>query len=300
MKQRLITGTCYVALLVGFFLLKIYLPDVTLGGVFLPLGSIAFDILLYAFCVVGAYEMVRALGDKLTKACKVVAMLFACLYIPAYDVSVYVVGYDRLSVFGVSFFIVSVVLCSLLVLQYEKTTLENIGCALLACVYPTVLIGIMVLCNHLSNYSDLALLFIFVISPCADSLAYVFGVLLGKKFPQKMSPDISPKKTVIGGIGGVVGGVLGAVVLFFLYNLAHGNAMPYAQLPIYVLVGAGAALFTEFGDLVESAIKRKQDLKDMGDIMPGHGGVLDRIDGTMYAAVLVYAVFYILLSINVL
>ena len=102
--------------------------------------------------------------------------------------------------------------------------------------------------------------------------------------------------------GGVVGGVLGALVLFFIYNLVKlgPDALPYMHLPVYLLVGAGAALFTEFGDLVESAVKRKENIKDMGDIMPGHGGVLDRIDGTMYAAVLVYTVFYILVSINVL
>ena len=294
MKQRLITGTCYVVVLIAFFLLKAYLPA--------PWGVLSFDALLYAFSVIGAYEMIRALGDRLTKAQKVISQLFAVFYIPAYDISVFAVGYEHLSVMGVSFFIVSTVICSLLVFRYEETTLESVGCALLACVYPTLIIGTMVLCNHLSEYSDLALLLIFVISPCADSLAYVFGMSLGKKFPQKMSPDISPKKTVIGGIGGVVGGVLGALVLFFIYNLVKlgPDALPYMHLPVYLLVGAGAALFTEFGDLVESAVKRKENIKDMGDIMPGHGGVLDRIDGTMYAAVLVYTVFYILVSINVL
>lgn len=292
MKQRLITGSCYVAILVGFFLLKIYLPE--------PWNALSFDLLLYAFSVIGAFEMIRALGDKLTGAQQIICFLFAALFIPAYEISMYCFDYDRLSVMAVSSFIVAVVLCSLLVVQYEKTSLESVGCSLLACVYPTVLIGILVLSNHLKTYSDLALLFIFVVSPCADSFAYLFGVAFGKKFPKKMSPHISPKKTVVGCIGGVIGGMLGALVLFFLYNLAYGGVMPYETLAVYLLVGAGESLFTEFGDLVESAIKRKVDIKDMGKIMPGHGGVLDRIDGTMYAAVLVYSVFFILLGINVL
>ena len=301
MKQRLITGIGYVAVIIGFFLLKIYLPDQPLsGGGVILWGDLSFDLLLYVFSIVGTYEMIRALGNRLTKSQRVVAQLFSIVFIPAYDISTYVFNYDRLTVMGVSFFAASVVLCSLLVLQYEKTSLESVGCALLACVYPTVIIGVMVLCNHFPEHSVLAMLFIFVISPCADSLAYVFGMLLGKKFPQKMAPDISPKKTVVGGIGGVVGGVLGAIILFFAYNLVTvGTAIPYEQLPVYILIGAGAALFTEFGDLVESAIKRKQDIKDMGKILPGHGGILDRIDGTMYTAVLIYAVFYVLLRINV-
>ncbi len=292
MKQRLITGMGYVAALVAFFLLKIYLPY--------PWNFLSFDVLLWLFSVVGTYEMLRALGGKMTAAERVIVLLFSVFYIPAYDVSVYAVHYDRLSVMGVSFFLVSLVLFALLVVQYEKTSLESVGCSLLACVYPTLFVGTIVLCNHLTEYSALALLFVFVISPCADSLAYVFGISLGRKFPRKMSPHISPKKTVVGCVGGIVGGVLGALVLFFLYHLAVGDALPYENLWIYLLIGAGASLFTEFGDLVESAVKRKEGIKDMGNILPGHGGILDRIDGTMYAAVFVYAVFYILIGINIL
>ena len=58
-----------------------------------------------------------------------------------------------------------------------------------------------------------------------------------------------------------------------------------------MLIGLFAALATAFGDLVESAIKRKKGIKDMGNIMPGHGGILDRIDGTLFATVVVYAAF---------
>lgn len=304
MKKRLITGACYVAVLIGFFLLKVYIPDISNGrGGTLSLGDICFDVLLYAFSILGAYEMTRALGNRLTFSCKAIAILFAVCYIPAYDISTYLFDYDRLTVMGVSFFIVSVILCSLLVVQYDKITLENIGCGLLACAYPTVLLGAMVLCNHFEPYlmesgkylavSDLSILFIFVISPCADSLALVFGLLLGKRFPQKSSPHISPKKTVVGCIGGVVGGVVGAIVLFFVYNGVVFKEFDFTYFPLFILIGAGAALFTEFGDLVESAIKRKEGIKDMGNILPGHGGILDRIDGAMYAAVFVYMIMYI-------
>lgn len=307
MKKRLITGVCYVLVLIDFFLLKVYMPDISNGrGGTISLGDICFDVLLYAFSIIGAYEMTRALGNRLTFSCKFIAILFAVCYIPAYDVSTYAFGYDRLTVMGVSFFIVSVVLCSLLVLQYESITLENIGCGLLACAYPTVLLGAMVLCNHFEPYlldsgeflavSDLAVLFVFVVSPCADSLALVFGLLWGKRFPQKAAPLISPKKTVIGCIGGVVGGILGAIVLFFVYNAIVFGSFDFSLFPLYILIGAGAALFTEFGDLVESSIKRKEGIKDMGNILPGHGGILDRIDGSMYAAVFVYMVMYLAFS----
>ena len=109
-----------------------------------------------------------------------------------------------------------------------------------------------------------------------------------------MAPKLSPNKTVIGGIGGLVGGMLGAVILYFSYNAVCGSMdSMYVWLPVYVVTGLIAAAATALGDLVESSIKRKVGIKDMGKIMPGHGGVLDRIDGTIFTTLAVYLVFTI-------
>jgi phosphatidate cytidylyltransferase len=284
MKQRLITGTCYVLVLLGFFGLKIFLPSIW--------GTVAFDALIYLFTLFGTAEMLRALGERTTLAERMLVLLFAALFLPAFDVGVYLFRLSDFFIIGAGVMIISILLIALLVLRHEETSLESVGCSLLACAYPVLLLSGMALCNHLYKYSDLAILFIFVISPCADSIAYVFGMALGKKLPKKMSPVISPKKTVIGGIGGIFGGVLGAVALFFIYNAVKGS-FNFLQLPFYVLLGVAAAVATEFGDLVESAVKRKAGIKDMGNILPGHGGILDRIDGSIYAALVVYIAAYI-------
>jgi phosphatidate cytidylyltransferase len=71
----------------------------------------------------------------------------------------------------------------------------------------------------------------------------------------------------------------------------------WTWLGVYVAIGALAALANAFGDLVESAIKRKVGIKDMGKILPGHGGILDRIDGTLFAAITVYIVFVIVFAL---
>ena len=68
-------------------------------------------------------------------------------------------------------------------------------------------------------------------------------------------------------------------------------------LPVYLVIGLFSAVATAFGDLVESCIKRKVGLKDMGKIMPGHGGVLDRIDGTLFASIVVYFAFILLRAV---
>lgn len=293
MKIRLISGTCYVLLLAAFFCLKI----------FLPYGDFYFDGLLYAFALIGTFEMLRAVKEKTTKAERALVYAFTAIAIPASVVSqqFYGIGFSALAV---CFFALAVVLLSLLVIRHEETSLEGLGLSFLSAVYPTVFLTVMALMNHAAAPLELQafgfdsrilILFVFVVSPCSDSIAYVFGCSMGKRFPKKMAPTLSPKKTVIGGIGGFVGGLLGAAVLYFIYNAIAGSyAQMYIWLPVYLLIGLVASVATMFGDLVESCIKRKLGLKDMGNIMPGHGGVLDRLDSAFYSTVVVYLAFAII------
>ncbi len=292
MKIRLISGTCYIALLAAFFCLKI----------FLPYGDFYFDGLVYAFTLLGTFEMLRATKEKTTKAERVLVYIFSAVCIPACAVSQQFLGAGWTAI-GACVFALAVALLSLLVIRHEETSLESLGVALLSAMYPTLLLALMVLTNHaaapaaltgLGFDSRVLILFVFVVSPCADSIAYVFGRFLRKYFPKKMTPVISPNKTVIGGIGGLVGGVLGAAALYFIYNAAAGSfEQMYIWLPVYLVIGLAASVATAFGDLVESCIKRKLGLKDMGNIMPGHGGALDRLDSAMYSTIVAYLAYVI-------
>ncbi len=288
MKTRLISGSCYVAILVAFFCLKIFVHD------------FFFDGLIYFFSLVGTFEILRATKAYTTSAQRCVNYTYALVAIPAVAICQQYLGLGAL-VMGITFFAFSLAVLSLLVVQYEKTSLNGTGISLLSAVYPTLLLCLLVLTNHLEAApamqkfgfdSRLMILFIFIVSPCADSIAYVFGISFKKYLPKKMCPKLSPNKTVIGGVGGLVGGMLGAAILYFAYNGICGSFdQTYIWLPVYLGIGLFASVATAFGDLVESGIKRKLDVKDMGKIMPGHGGVLDRIDGTLFATVVVYAAF---------
>ena len=293
MKIRLISGTCYILLLAAFFCLKI----------FLPYGDFYFDGLIFAFAMLGTFEMLRATKEKTTKAERGLVYAFTVITIPAVALLEYFKGCG-LAVMGGAFFVLAVLLLSLLVVRHEETSLEGLGISLLSAVYPTLLLALMVLANHavsptgLEKFafdSRLLILFVFVVSPCADSIAYVFGRFLRKYFPKKMTPVISPNKTVIGGIGGLVGGMLGAAALYFIYNAVAGSYdQMYLWLPVYLGLGLLASVATAFGDLVESCIKRKLGLKDMGNIMPGHGGALDRLDSAFFSTIVVYLAFLII------
>ena len=297
MKIRLISGACYTLILVAFYCLKVLVPTY---------GDFCFDALIYFFALMGTMEMLRALQEKITGAERAMVYIFTAVSIPVCAICAYFYG-GGLFAMGGCLFVLSLALLSLLVIDHEKTSLESLGLSLLSAVYPTFLLSLLVLTNHTAGDIELAkfgmdsrimILLIFIVSPCADSIAYVFGRCFKKYFPKKMAPNLSPNKTVIGGIGGLVGGVLGAAILYFIYNAVCGSfEQMYIWLPVYLVIGLVAAIATAFGDLVESCIKRKVGLKDMGKIMPGHGGVLDRIDGTLFATVVVYIAFIVIFLI---
>ncbi len=116
-----------------------------------------------------------------------------------------------------------------------------------------------------------------------DSLAYIFGHLFGR---HPLAPYLSPHKTVEGAIGGVLSGAALGIVL---NGVAH--TLSLAVVGVAVL----AAISTVGGDLLESAIKRRFNVKDAGSILPGHGGILDRIDGLIVACAMVW-LFLILIG----
>ncbi len=288
MKIRLISGSCYVAILVAFFCLKIFVHD------------LFFDGLIYAFALIGTFELIRAVKEKTTFAEQCLTYAYAAITIPVVALCQQLLGCGSFAT-GICFLVYALSVLSLLVFDYERTTLESVGYSLLSGVYPVLLLCLLVLTNHaacppsLSPFaldSHIMILLIFVVSPCADSIAYVFGISFKKYLPKKMAPNLSPNKTWIGGLGGLVGGMLGALILYFAYNGVCGSFENMGLwLPVYLGIGLLASLATAFGDLVESSIKRKLGVKDMGKIMPGHGGVLDRIDGSLFATVVVLLAF---------
>ena len=312
MAKRIISGVIYAIILICLGTLK-----AVLGAGSNYAGSLIFDAFVTFLSIVGTFEITRALKDTITKPQRVMVMTFGVLVIPACALTEYFFGLG-LHVACTCFFVLVVALLSLLVFHNEKTTLESVGAALFSSVYPAFLLCIMVLVNHIGEApmvegfdkligntgeavfnANLAILLLFIVSPMSDVFAFFFGISLKKVFPRKLAPKLSPNKTVIGFIGGLIGGAISSGMVFFIYNIVLKYALgvdncldqTYIWLPIYMLIGMLISLVTCFGDLLESSIKRKKGIKDMGKIMPGHGGVMDRIDGMSFLSVLTFAVF---------
>ncbi|MBC2839093.1 phosphatidate cytidylyltransferase [Robiginitalea sp. SC105] len=124
---------------------------------------------------------------------------------------------------------------------------------------------------------------IFIIIWVNDSFAYLVGKTLGRN---KLFPSVSPKKTIEGSLGGMVFGLGAAALLGWLTPVLHTREWVLLGM---VLVGMGT-----YGDLIESRLKRVAGIKDSGAILPGHGGMLDRLDSLVFAAPFAYLTLIIL------
>jgi phosphatidate cytidylyltransferase len=125
---------------------------------------------------------------------------------------------------------------------------------------------------------------IFLTAFGTDIMAYFTGYAIGK---HKLCPKISPKKTIEGSIGGILGSVL--LCGLFGYFVIPGLLLHC------IIIGVLGGVVSQFGDLTASIFKRKMGIKDYGNLIPGHGGILDRFDSVLFTAPMVY--YYIMLII---
>lgn len=190
------------------------------------------------------------------------------------------------------------VFACIVVFQFDHIRFSTVASTVFFGIF--VLVGFFSICRlkvavPFSQYGwDGAFLFVFaaVIAWGGDIMAYFTGYFFGK---HKLAPTLSPKKTIEGAIGGVVGSVVFTWLFMWLYCLIkpiiEGTAISYSMdTGHFITIGAIAAvgsLVGMVGDLFASAIKRQAGIKDYGNIMPGHGGVLDRFDSVLLVAPLV-------------
>lgn len=145
-------------------------------------------------------------------------------------------------------------------------------------------------------YGNFYVWLVFAGAFLTDTCAYFVGCLLGR---HKLCPTISPKKTIEGAIGGLFGGGLAFVVYGVIANSLFGQYLGGARFSLLwlFLLGLIAAVASEIGDLVASSLKRQFNIKDFGNIFPGHGGMLDRCDSIILVAPIIFLFLY---NVNIL
>lgn len=177
-------------------------------------------------------------------------------------------------------FLFTILLLAELMADHEKLLFSHICvCFVAGLIIPWMFSSLVRLRS--SDYGKVFVAVPFVVSFVADSGAYFAGVFLGK---HKLAPKISPKKTIEGLFGGVLASALGMVVFSLIVNKLFGFFVNYLTAVVF---GVAGSLVCVFGDLAFSAIKRQTGIKDYGRLIPGHGGVLDRFDSTIFVASMV-------------
>lgn len=178
------------------------------------------------------------------------------------------------------------------VVKYPKYTAKQVMMSVFGIMYVAVMLSYVYKIRVLD--SGVYLVWLAII--CAwgnDTCAYLAGITLGRHGKHKMSPILSPKKSMEGFFGGIIGatalgGIYGAVIQGHLNEINN-------PVVLFAIIGFFGALLSVVGDLAASAIKRNYEIKDYGKLIPGHGGILDRYDSVIFTAPVVY---YLVTIIN--
>jgi phosphatidate cytidylyltransferase len=166
-----------------------------------------------------------------------------------------------------------------------ETALADISGTLFGVMYVAGLSGYFLLIREF-EMGHAWILFLFVIVWLGDIGAYYGGRSLGKT---KLAPSVSPNKTVEGAVSGLLGSLVGA-------SLMQIFLLPEVSLVVCLIVALVCGIIGQFGDLAESLLKRNTGVKDSGSLIPGHGGVLDRIDSLLFAGPAFYLCYKLIIA----
>ncbi len=272
---RLISGTVYVALIVLTLVLSM------VWGLW---------ILLSVFAVAGIIEFNRLTGVNRPYIFRIVLDCAAAVWL-LYATAQYGMAISHgLGIFLPYLLYLLYVVCRSTFLPHQAM-LPSLGNSLIGQLYIAVPLALTISLtlvvdpySSMTQYNGLLLLAIFIFIWVNDTGAYLVGSRWGKR---RLAPSISPKKSVEGSIGGLLLVLLSAVVLRLLL-------FPELSWLRILLIAAVVAIFGTIGDLFESSLKRQAGVKDSGKLVPGHGGILDRIDSLLLAVPAVYLLLAVL------
>ena len=247
MKVRVISALVALAILIPF----------------ICLGGYPFSILVGIVSILAYKEMVDLKKShkeipNLVKALGLFALMYLVLGTYGLNSLDFAVSYSRI--------LLPIVLLLLPTIFYKKDKYTTKDAFYLIGVVFLVgmLFNLILVIRNLNVY---VLLYLLSITIFTDTFAYIIGCLIGK---HKMCPDISPKKSWEGALAGLIGGTAVSVIIY-------SNLVGTFSLKVFIITLI-LSIVGQMGDLVYSKIKRENDIKDFSNLMPGHGGILDRLD----------------------
>lgn len=258
-------------------------------GILLTISIIFFappicvNILVLILSLMGLYEMFLVLEKANLRPLKYIGYLSSLIIL--------FLGYidNKISINAAIILILALGFLLMMILTSSKLRIsfQDISATFFSIFYIVFMLSFTVLTFYLENGKYL-IWYVILSSWATDTFAYFVGTSLGK---HKLSPIISPNKTIEGAIGGVIG----CVIIFIIYSIVLNTYLNLGINILYIsVIAVICSIISQYGDLFASAIKRLSSVKDFGEIMPGHGGILDRIDSLIFVSPFLYYVFLLM------
>ncbi len=273
-RTRIISGLVGLVLLIGV----------------LYMGSIVLGIAVSIIAVVGLYEFYNSISK--TKGIHPIKIVGYVSVVPLLVLGLQKTGWYNIDIgimTGISVCLIIFVSMAVIVFGHKKYNIVDVCATAFGIAYIPFLMSFLIMLRNM-EYGNILIWLIFIGAWGTDTLAYTFGRLFGKR---KIIPEISPKKTIAGAIGGILGCILLMVIYGIIVNSYFGLNVRYIAL---ILLGLFCGVISQIGDWAASAIKRYVNVKDFGNIMPGHGGVLDRFDSILFVAPVIYYVLILFIK----
>ncbi len=275
MKTRIITAlAAIIVILVPCFVL---------------LHTFALPLIVGIFAAIAVYEVINATGGK-NKVLLAISCLTAAAVPFIFHFDIKIPFMPVAIIYALAYFII-------MVPMHKKTKFNDVITALFATLAIPCSLSVFVLLRDVyiadsEKYTKASgVFFILFAMFCAwmtDTFAYFSGRFLGK---HKLCPNVSPNKTIEGAVGGVIGNIIASSVMFIIFDKYFFTMHTIALWQI-IIISIVLSVVSMFGDLSASLIKRNHGIKDFGNIFPGHGGVMDRIDSCLFVLPALYAAIY--------
>ena len=254
MKKRIISAILIIA---------IFIP-------FLVIGELPFAIFMSVLSILGLYELLKVRESRkkfptVLKICAYILTVYFCLYNTES-----IEFYNKVDYRVVASIIFLFITPMVFINDTKKYNLNDALFLIGSVLFIGFSFNLIIITR---NYDLSYIIYLLLITTLTDTFALFTGMLVGK---HKLCPKISPKKTIEGLVGGVLMGTIAATVF---YNTVISSSVP---LVLVIMLTLLLALVGQLGDLVFSSIKRYYDVKDFSDIIPGHGGILDRFDSLVF------------------
>ncbi|GGE46286.1 phosphatidate cytidylyltransferase [Pullulanibacillus camelliae] len=255
MKQRIITGVLAGALFLAFLII----------------GRVPFALFSAMMGIIAFLECIHMAKIKRASLPGIVGGIAVFLMVLNPEIKKHVISYPIIDIV----IALTLILLIVTVFSHQSFSFENAALTVFSALY----VGFaFMLLSEVRNDGLSLVLFILILIWTTDSGAYFFGRAFGK---HKLAPHISPNKT----IEGMVGGIIAALIISIILQLVIGFEDTTMNLIVMTIL---IAVFGPIGDLAESALKRHYDVKDSGTLLPGHGGVLDRVDSWIFVLPVLY------------